>query len=198
MRRTYNRARRLGIAKLDLFGVVVDCNDTFADILDGDRAAVIGKSVITDFTFPQDQKLAQERFRALQTGETEAISSNKTLRTLSGGTADIYVEACLIRNESGQPEYVIDGVWIDHDKETESRIDEFEALIESLRTQISSGNQIHIGHNTSAGGDMIGRDKSLNSQPPMWAVLGLIFGGLTLVMLTTFISILVVQWLTSR
>lgn len=171
--------------------MVEDCSDTFADILDGDKAGVTGCSVIKDFTFPQDQALTQERFRALQVGDCDTVSSKKTLRTLSGGRVDIYLEACLIRDADGEPSYVIDAIWVDHDADTEARISEFEAMIENLRTQVASGHQIHIG--PSAGGDVVGHDKAMN-QPAVWMVMALLFGGLSVVVVLAGIAILVAQW----
>lgn len=188
VKRVYGKTRRLGVAKIDLFGVVRDCNACFADILGGDRAAVIGKSVIQDFTFPQDQELTQERFRQLQKGEEDIVSSSKTLRCLNGSAVDVFLEACLIRSGDNDPRYVIDGLWVDDDKETERRIEEFEELLASFKSDQKGGQTIHIG--TKAGRDYTGRDKMVGSAD-VWVYATIAAGVVVFVLLLVLMVVLI-------
>ena len=120
VKRAYGRARRLGVAKLALTGKVLDCNEAFGNILGQDRLATIGKNVITDLTWPQEQELTQKRFTQLAKGKTGVVSTQKQLRQHNGQPVDVFLEACLVIDSNRQPLYIIDAIWeAEFDQETE-------------------------------------------------------------------------------
>ena len=174
VKRAYGRARRLGVAKVALTGKVLDCNEAFGNILGQDRLATVGKNVITDLTWPQEQELTQKRFAQLAKGQTGVVSTQKQLRQHNGQPVDVFLEACLIVDDNHRPRYIIDAIWENElDQETDASIQKLEAMFSVLRKQMGqpiSQPQINItgasmntnSHNT-AGGDITGRDKITNN-----------------------------------
>ena len=176
----FKAARVLGVARISLTGVVEECNAAFAQILGRDRIGTIGKSVISDLTWVEDQEETRKRFQGLADGTIPNVSTMKRYRMPDDSSVFCHIEACLVRDpNSNDPLYIIDGMWELPKKHVPvqtvdpkivadvRRLEELMLMMkrdakDTTHINITQGNDMGQKVNTG-GGDFAGQNMSKNS-----------------------------------
>lgn len=179
IRAAYYNSGQLGIALLSHDAVILDCNPAFARILGRDIIGTIGLNVISDLTKHEDQPATRRRFKFLvEEAPGEVVSTRKCLLRPDGTEVAVSLEASAVQEDDGQ-RFVLDALWELPlpDSEVEDTIERLGHQIELL-INTPRGVEVNVGDNiNSGGGDVTGRDKTVNSQKLLIAlviVLGMV------------------------
>lgn len=167
----YRDATHLGLCRVTLDGDIVHCNKALAAILGRDVDALQGRNWVEEYVLSVDRPGFRAGLQRLREVDRGTYSSQLRMLEPSGNSLPVHVEAVVICDRLGTPEYVIAAAWEVgcDDEETLDAIHKLEAMLAVMKAQKQV---VHVGDSWGSG-DKVGRDKTQNSTKAIrWLVAG--------------------------
>ncbi len=126
----------VGITRVDLDGLLTDCNQRFCDMLGYARQELIGRHV-RDITHPEDYRVGEQHRAAIRAGSTRSFADDKRLIRKDGSVLWARRTASAATDESGLPRYLISVVQdISQRKRAEDALERREAELRATNERL--------------------------------------------------------------
>lgn len=153
MMESLKRCDLVGFAYLDYDGVILECNEKFANIQGDAPIHVSGKNVI-DITSPEDRQRTVVNLQRLKSGEVDSVQHDKRYLARSGKTVNCRSQLVAVRE--GNDAYILSVAYEYDPKDSEAkRIAVLEDYVAKLLEVISRSQGISF--------NVSGNDNSQNA-----------------------------------